>query len=457
MSRPSSKSVLVVEDDETLNELLVGQLRRMGFEANGARSMAEARALIGAGHPDLALLDSRLPDAIGTDAIVWLREHCPVIVLTAFGSVELAVQAVQAGASDYLTKPVSPGRLEIAVRRAFETDDMRRKIEFLETRAKIRPGVPMVGRSRTYRKVMEMIGLVAAADTTVLIEGETGVGKELVAQSIHDQSPRREHPLVAIDCCTLQENLFESELFGHERGAFTGADRKKQGLMEIAEGGTVFLDEIGDVSATVQAKLLRVIETGRFRRLGGTRDLSVNVRFLAATNRSLAALVKSGGFRADLYYRISPMVITVPPLRERREDILPIAESFLQSRRFMRNVSKSFDADAGRALQAYNWPGNVRELRNVVERGLLMSAESPTVRAEHLALPAPAGPQQGAFSLSFDHRPTLEELKQSYFGTVLAECGGNKARAARLMGVSERSLYRHAGTAASDEDDADGR
>mgnify|MGYP000873099776 CR=1 FL=1 len=452
MSSPSSKSILVVEDDDTLNGLLVGQLRRMGYEATGARSMAEARALVRAGQPDLALLDSRLPDSDGTESIVWLREHCPVIVLTAFGSVELAVQAVQAGASDYLTKPVSPGRLEIAVRRAFETDELRRKVEFLETRARVRPVSAMVGRSRTYRKVVEMIELVAPADTTVLIEGETGVGKELVAQSIHDLSPRREQPLVAIDCCTLQENLFESELFGHERGAFTGADRKKQGLIEVAEGGTVFLDEIGDISAAIQAKLLRVIETGRFRRLGGTRDLSVNVRFLAATNRSLSGLVKAGGFRADLYYRLSPVLITVPPLRERREDILPIAESFLQSRRFMRNTHKFFDPAAQRALQAYAWPGNVRELRNVVERGLLMSADSPAVRAEHLALPAPGTPQHGAFSLTFDHRPTLDELKQHYFEAVLAECGGNKARAARLMGVSERSLYRHASPSAGEDD-----
>ena len=220
----------------------------------------------------------------------------------------------------------------------------------------------------------------------------------------------------------------------------------------MAEGGTVFLDEIGDISAAIQAKLLRVIETGRFRRLGGTRDLSVNVRFLAATNRSLSGLVKAGGFRADLYYRLSPVLITVPPLRERREDILPIAESFLQSRRFMRNTHKFFDPAAQRALQAYAWPGNVRELRNVVERGLLMSADSPAVRAEHLALPAPGTPQHGAFSLTFDHRPTLDELKQHYFEAVLAECGGNKARAARLMGVSERSLYRHASPSAGEDD-----
>jgi DNA-binding NtrC family response regulator len=455
MNAPGSKSILVIEDDATLNELLVDQLRRMGYEANGALSMAKARAALAAGNPDLALLDSRLPDATGTAAIVQLREYCPVIVLTAYGSVELAVQAVQAGAADYLTKPVSPGRLQIALQRVFETGDMLRRLEFLETRTRLRPGATVAGRSRSYRKVLELIELVAPADTTVLIEGETGVGKELVAQSVHDRSPRRDRPMVPIDCSTLQENLLESELFGHERGAFTGAERKKQGLIEIADGGTIFLDEIGEISAAIQAKLLRVIETARFRRVGGTRDLAVDVRFLAATNRNLAALVQSGGFRADLYYRLSPVVIHVPPLRERREDILPIAQSFLESRRFLRTTPKSFDGAAERALQAYAWPGNVRELRNVIERGLLMSGQSATVRVEHLALPAAGSPAPGAFSLSFDHLPTLEQLRQAYFEAVLAQCGGNKARAARHMGISERSLYRHTGNDNdSDQDDS---
>ncbi len=442
MTAAPARTILVIEDDTTLNRLLVGQLKRLGFEAVGVRSMAEAETSFPNEEPLLILLDHRLPDSSGMDAVERLSENCPVIILTAYGSIDQAVQAVQAGASDYLIKPVSPSRLELAVKRAIETATMRRKIELLETQVKGKSGPRMVGQSQAFLKIRELVSLVAKADTTVLIEGESGVGKELVAQSIHAESERGASQLFTIDCATLQENLLESELFGHERGAFTGADRKKEGLIEVADGGTVFLDEIGEISPSIQAKLLRVLETGRFRRLGGTRDLSANVRFIAATNRDLADLVKEGKFRGDLYYRLSAFVIKVPSLRERRGDILLIAHTFLEGRAFMRNLKKQFHPSAEQALLAYDWPGNIRELRNVVERGLLMSGGAIMIQPHHLSLPETQGSSRGVFDLRFDHEPTLDELRATYLKRMLEIHGGNKAKAAKAMGISERNIYR---------------
>lgn len=435
-------TVLVVEDDVTLNRLLVDQLQRMGYDARGVFTTADARNAVQEREPSLALLDFRLPDSEGIRFLTWLCERTSVIILTAYGSIDQAVEAIQSGASEYLVKPVSPARLELAVRRALETDSLRRRIEFLETKVKGQSGAGIVGESQALIHILNMVRLVAKADTTVLIEGESGVGKELIAEAVHEQSLRTGSPLVTIDCCTLQETLLESELFGHERGAFTGADRKKMGLIEVAEGGTVFLDEIGEINPQIQAKLLRVLETGRFRRLGGTTDLNANVRFVAATNRSLKEQAELGAFRSDLYYRLSAFTIEVPPLRERQEDILPIANRFLAERQFMRNISKALSRKSENLLLAYPWPGNVRELRNSIERGLIMSGEAEEIMPHHLGLPLLEDPRSEAFSLSFDHLPTLDELRNRYIEVVLGNCGGNKARAAHLMGISARSIYR---------------
>ncbi len=443
MSDLQARSILIVEDDTALNRLLADQVRRQGHLPLTAHSIAEANTCIQAASPVLVLLDMRLPDSPGLDAIALFRDICPVIVLTAYGSVEQAVKAVQAGATDYLIKPVSAARLDLAITRALETASLRRKVEFLESKAANSTGRQIVGRSEAIRHVQQLIGLVANADTTVLIQGESGVGKELVAESIHDQSARRSQQLVTIDCATLQENLLESELFGHERGAFTGADRRKDGLIEVADGGTVFLDEIGEIGGSIQAKLLRVLETSRFRRLGGTRDISVNVRFITATNRDLKTLADQSSFRSDLYYRLSPFSITVPPLRERKMDIIPLARHFLEGRSFLRSVPKNFHSSSERALEAYHWPGNIRELRNAVERGLLMSADSPVILPQHLALPSSNGGSTD-FILSFPHQPTLEEVKQTYIDRMLHAYSGNRHQAALAMGISERTLFRHA-------------
>ena len=287
-----------------------------------------------------------------------------------------------------------------------------------------------------------MISIVAGADTTVLVLGESGVGKELVAQAVHANSNRADKHFVAIDCASLQETLFESELFGHERGSFTGADRRKEGLIEIADGGTVFLDEIGEISPAIQAKLLRVLETGKFRRLGGTRDLESDVRFVAATNRDLRTMANGQEFRSDLYYRLSPFEILVPPLRERREDIPALAEFFLANRKFSRNIAKQFAPSALKALTRYGWPGNIRELRNVVERAFLISGRSARILPEHISLPEGDGKDKTGISLSFASEPTLDELRDAYVARLMDRHGGNRQELAARLGISERNVYR---------------
>jgi transcriptional regulator with PAS, ATPase and Fis domain len=263
-----------------------------------------------------------------------------------------------------------------------------------------------------------------------------------VARAIHDHSGRARRNFVPVDCCTLQEKLFESELFGHERGSFTGADRQKRGLIEGAEGGTLFLDEIGEIDASIQAKLLRFLETGIFRRVGGTKDLHANARVVAATNRDLQIISETGDFRSDLYYRLSTFVIDVPPLRERREDIPYLAAHFIQNHNFSRRIDKRISSEAVRRLTAYDWPGNVRELKNVVERAIILSRDSDTIRPEHLAFGASAGRSNLKTTVSFDHDPTLDELQAEYLRLQLGKQSGHRAKVAEVLGISERNIYR---------------
>jgi two-component system NtrC family response regulator len=304
----------------------------------------------------------------------------------------------------------------------------------------------MIGRSPAFAEMVRMIELVAPSDSTVLIQGESGVGKELVAKSIHQLSQRRGENFVPVDSTTLQETLFESELFGHEKGAFTGADRRKRGLIEMAEGGTLFLDEIGEMPANMQAKLLRVLETSEFRRVGGTEYLTSDVRIVAATNRDLRATIDDGGFRPDLYYRLATVVINVPPLRERRGDVPLLAELFLDTRSFQRSKSKQLGKDALEVLSAYAWPGNIRELRNVIERAVLVSGDAKMIHARDLGIDHVAGDhrQEACIheDLTFDHEPTLEEIKQTYVSKLVTRYQGHRARIARILGMSERNTYR---------------
>ena len=438
------KMVLVVEDDATLNRLLVRQLAQAGYAARGVLRWKDAQKILGEEEPAVALLDMRLPDANGLDMVPHLKDVCPVVVLTAYGAIEHAVKALRAGATDYLVKPVRGEELELAIGRALERASLQRDGLFWKDRVQSIEGAGrMIGASAAFRRATDLVAMVAPTDQTVLVLGESGVGKELFARAIHDASTRADSKFVAIDCSTLQANLFESELFGHERGSFTGADRRKEGLVEVADGGTVFLDEIGEVSATIQAKLLRILETGMFRRLGGTKDLRADVRFVAATNRNLQEMVRGGTFRADLYYRLSRFVVDVPPLRERGEDIITIAESFVYGRAFRRNVPKRLGSEAKKALLAYHWPGNVRELKNVVERAVLLSGDAETIGVAELGLsPTPRSAESKSFRLEFDAPPTLEEIERVYLTRLAARTDLSRADMAAILGISERNTYR---------------
>ena len=432
------KLILVVDDDRVFNQILVDQLREMDLEAIGAVSWAEASQVLQEREPDLVFLDLRLPDADTPKLVAQLAPQFPVIVLTGYGSIRNAVSLIQAGAVEYLTKPVGLDELELTVRRELENAELRQRNAFYRRQlASRRPG-PLLGVSPPMQALFELIEAVAPTDATVLIQGESGTGKEMVAQAIHEASPRAGRELVTVDCGTLQETLFESEIFGHERGAFTGADRQKKGLVEEAGGSTLFLDEIGETTPANQAKLLRLLETGTFRRLGGTKSLHGDARFVVASNRDLADLSKSGNFRSDLYFRLESFVIKVPPLRERREDIPLLAQHFLQ--RFARGIERELSADALRLLTAYDWPGNVRELRNVVERAVILAGRERRVRSEHFA--ALSGRREAAVMLAFDREPTLSEIEKDYLRRTLQRYSGNRAKAATVLGISERNIYR---------------
>lgn len=432
------KLILVIDDDRVFKQLLVEQIADMGLEVLGAASWAEASAILVEREPDLIFLDFKLPDADTPQLVETLSPQFPVIVLTGFGSIRNAVSLIQAGAVEYLTKPISLDELEITLRRELTNAELRRRNDFYQRQlASRRPG-PLIGQSRAMAELQRMIEAVAPTEATVLIQGESGTGKEMVAQAIHQCSLRAEREMVTIDGGTLQETLFESELFGHERGAFTGADRQKKGLIEEAAGSTLFLDEIGETTPANQAKLLRVLETGTFRRVGGAKTLSSDVRFVVATNRDLAEQSQSGGFRSDLYFRLASFVIQVPPLRERREDIPLLATHFMQ--RCARGVERKLTADAEKALLAYDWPGNVRELRNLIERAAILAGRDERIRPEHF------GPllsrRENAVIYAFDHEPALAEVERECLRQSLMRHAGNRARVAAALGISERNIYR---------------
>lgn len=431
--------ILLVEDDRLLNRLLTGELKRMGYAVTSVHCWRDGHAHLAQHEPALIVADVQLPDANTLDLLPGLTKDYPVIVLTAFGTVQGAVAAMKAGARQYLTKPVNPDELELEVRRVLQHTAMARDQQFCKER--LRPSGGMVGSSAAMAELQRLIDAVANSEATVLIQGESGVGKELVAHAIHERSPRAARNFVAVDCCTLQEKLFESELFGHEKGAFTGADRQKPGLIEAAQGGTLFLDEIGEIEPIIQAKLLRVLESGEYRRLGGIKDLQANVRIVAATNRNLAQMSKDGKFRSDLYYRLSAFTLRIPPLRERLQDIPALVEHFLAHHNFSRRLNKRLHPTALRLLMSYGFPGNIRELRNMVERAIIVGGGSDEIRPEHFSFEA-LGEQPGQFSMGFQHEPTLEEIERRYLELLVAKYAGHRGQIAAILGVSERSIYR---------------
>lgn len=432
------KLILVVDDDRVFNQLLVEQIGDMGLEAVGAGNWAEASRILAEREPDLVFLDFKLPDAETPQLVEALSSQFPIIVLTGYGSIRNAVSLIQAGAVEYLTKPVSLDELEITIRRELANAELRSRNAFYQRQLESRRPGPLVGTSKAMEALQRMIEAVAPTDATVLIQGESGTGKEMVAQAIHEGSVRAGREMVTIDGGTLQETLFESELFGHERGAFTGADRQKKGLIEEAAGSTLFLDEIGETSPANQAKLLRVLETSTFRRVGGAKTLKADVRFVVATNRDLAELSQVGSFRSDLYFRLASFVIQVPSLRERRDDIPLLAMHFLQ--RFSRGIERKLTAEAQKLLVAYDWPGNVRELRNLIERAAILAGRDERIRPEHF------GPllsrRDDAVIYAFEHQPKLADVERECLRQSLIRHAGNRAQVAAVLGISERNIYR---------------
>jgi two-component system response regulator AtoC len=371
--------ILVVDDDRLIRASLGQALRESGYAIDQAGSVAEALALLAQDMPDLVLLDYMLPDGSGVDVLRQIRRlspNTPVLMITANASIHGAVEVIKEGAFDYVAKPFDLDALLLKATRALETGHLREEVARHREEAR-RDGAldNLVAGSESMREIVRMIHRIAPSEaSTILLLGESGVGKGIVARALHFAGRAGDKPFTNITCTALPETLLESELFGHEKGAFTDARTLKKGLFELADGGTVFLDEIGDLSPGLQGKLLRVLEDKSFRRVGGTRDIRVSVRIVAATNKDLAEEVRCGRFRSDLYFRLRVIPLEIPPLRERGEDILPLAESFLQhfNREFRKSIA-GFEPEAARRLQAYAWPGNVRELRNAIERAVLLS------------------------------------------------------------------------------------
>jgi DNA-binding NtrC family response regulator len=436
--------ILVVDDDKLLRTIITERLERSGYDVTAAGTLTEARAALHRYTPDVALLDVKLPDGEGPELLAELAAdgETACVMMTAHATVEAAVAAVQQGAWDYLEKPFSLDKLEATLVSTLERTALQRELRALREKSSI--GGTVVGASPAMKDVMALVERIAPATTsTVLIEGETGTGKGVIAGAIHRLSPRANGPFVNVTCSALAETLMESELFGHEKGAFTDARTMKRGLVEIADGGTLFLDEIGELSVAVQAKLLRFIEDKTFRRVGGTRDLTIDVRVVAATNRDLESAVHDGTFRDDLYYRLKVLPIRMPALRERKSDIPALAKTFLGTfnREFGKRI-REISAEAMAILTRHPWPGNVRELRNVMERAVLL-ADGPVITPEMLpasirdgvsAAPTGAAPLLGAGGID------LEELERSLLLEALRRAEGNRTQAGRLLGLSRHQI-----------------
>lgn len=439
------KPMLIVEDDTTIRVTLQKFFVRLGYNVDVADSAASALKQVRARRYRLILLDLHLPDGNGLDLIGKFREldeDTLVVIMTAFPEVRTAVATLKAGAYDYITKPFDLDDMRELVGRATETSRLRQEVAWRRAQSNVCEIDGAGTESPAWRRLTEVTKKIADADhVPVLICGESGSGKERVARTIHCSSPRADGPWVTINCSALPENLLESEMFGYEKGAFTDARQLKRGLLELADGGTLFLDEIGDLALALQPKLLRVLETRTFRRLGGSREISVDVRFVAATHRNLPEMVKSGSFREDLYYRLNVGTIDVPPLRARREDILPLARHFLaEAARAVGSPTLGLAPALEPMLENYAWPGNVRELRNVLERAAILCADASVtslqlpreiVGGATPSIPAPNADQAIV---------NLEAMERAYIQRVLDSVGGNKTRAAELLGITRLTL-----------------
>ncbi|MGE5418402.1 MAG: sigma-54-dependent transcriptional regulator [Acidobacteriota bacterium] len=443
--------ILIIDDDANMRWALEKALKKDGHrtitEENGESGLLAVKDQ----SPDLVLCDLKMPGMDGLELLGKIKADAPslpVIMITGYGTVETAVQAMKMGADDFILKPFDIDAVRLAVKRALGVEKLRDEVRFWRREA-LQPTVPsgLVGSSEVMRKLLAMVSQVAATPATVMVTGESGTGKELVAQAIHQMSPRKDQPLIKVNCGALPESLLESELFGHEKGAFTGANARKPGRFERADQGTIFLDEIGEISTAVQIKLLRVLQEKEIERVGGTDVIKIDVRVIAATNRDLAADVRSGRFREDLFYRLNVFPVAVPALRERPEDIPELVTFFVE--RYAGELGKGTIQVADEAMELlgrYSWPGNVRELQNVIERAVILSTQQ-VILADQLpieilrALAEPTKPLMvGEPVMLPDSGLDLESLERSLLEQALEKAGGNQTRAAKLLGISRHTL-----------------
>lgn len=453
-------SVLIVDDEKHTRDGL-RQALEDDYDVSVAANAEEAFNQMDSQEFDVVLTDLRMPGKSGLkviDKALALPNKPAVIMMTAYGSIDSAVEAMKRGAVDFLTKPVNIERLEVLIQRALKTRTLEVEVKQLNERLDEKFNVEgIVGHSGKLKDVIDRVRLVAPSKATILIDGESGTGKELIAQAIHQASPRARAPFIAVHCAALSENLLESEIFGHERGAFTGAMEKRVGRFEAADGGTLFLDEIGEISASTQVKLLRFLETKAIERVGGSKPIQLDVRLVAATNRDLEKMVREGKFREDLYFRLNVVRITLPPLRERTDDIPLLLAHYIRYFAQENGVQPlAVEPGALRYLQAYAWPGNIRELRNFTENAVVMHRGGklteydlePRFRGERAALPAAAVPGAPASADAPGLSPaaggslSVEENEKRLLREALIKARGNRTKAAQLMGISRRTLHR---------------
>lgn len=482
--------ILVLEDNEILGKELGNQLRQRRYDVSCASTIAQAQELVGRDNFDLLFLDLRLPDGEGVELLRALqnRPQRPLtVVTTGFGTVKSAVDCMQAGAFDYLTKPYSFEEIDMVLTKAENFNQLLKVSHYLNHERDAETHTELLGDSAEMKQLRDLIRKVARTDASVLIQGESGTGKELIARAIYNESQRANAPFIRVNCAAVPENLIESEFFGHEKGAFTGALSKREGRFELAHGGTILLDEISEISPNLQAKLLRVLQEREFERIGGTRTIKVDVRVIATTNRNLQASIENGSFRQDLYFRLNVVPIHVPPLRERTGDIPILSDQFMQRFARKHGVTVAGFSDAARlALIEHNWPGNVRELQNVVERAVILCNNGEAIQPHQLGLiavtpqpvtapvaassptPPPTksrGPSPIALALPRSAAVdtgeflTMDELEKRHILTALNRCHNNRTHAARILNISVRTLrnkineYRAQGVAVGGTDD----
>ena len=436
-----NRKVLIVDDEESIRFGLTKLLSQAGYECFSGGTASDGFRVFSECNPAIILLDMKLPDMEGLEFLRKLKEsdnYVSIIIMTAYGTIETAVNALKMGAENFLTKPIDPDGLLIQIKKTIDLQENKRRSDYLQMQQESKAADYFLGRSERFRKVHEFVRLLAKNESTVLILGETGTGKGLYARMIHNLSSRAQNNFVEINCAGISRELLESELFGYDKGAFTGAVGNKPGLFEVANGGTLFLDEIGEMQLDVQAKLLKVIEDKKFRRLGGIQEKAVDVRLIAASNRDLAGEVKRKAFREDLFYRLNVINLKIPALRELKEDILPMAQYFLDSvcHKQGKHIT-AFTASAADALRNYAWPGNIREMINLIERSVILS-NRPQLDASDLALPSPAktGTQGENTDLA-----SLDDMEKDHIRRVLAATHHNLSRTADILGITRATLY----------------